>query len=148
MTALDLAWQAALAAEQQAAFGYALLGPQLTGTQQQLAVSFSDAHESLRDATSAAVARAGLTPVPPRADYPSLYPVADAASARRLAIRLEDNCAAAWRYLYLRAASSAGAHARTLRGQAQNALTASAVRATQWRAVVTPSRATTPFPGI
>jgi hypothetical protein len=148
MTALDTAWQAALAAEQQAAFGYSLLGPRLSGPDQQLAVSCSDDHETRRDATAAAIAGAQLRPVAPKADYPALYPVADAAAARALAVRLEDDCAVAWRYLYLRAASATGARARALRATAQEALTASAVRATRWRALSTPGKATTAFPGI
>ena len=78
MTALDDAWQAALAAEHQAAFGYALLGPRLSGDDRALAVACSDAHEALRDATAAAIAAAGLVPDPPQADYPALYPVAGA----------------------------------------------------------------------
>ena len=147
MTALDDAWQAALAAEHEAVFGYGLLGPQLAGGQQQLAVTCSNAHETLRDATSEALAATGLVPVQPAADYPALYPVPDAGAARTLAIRLEDGCAAAWRYLYLRAASSSDTTARTLRGTAQAALTASAVRAAQWRTLVTPDHPTVAFPG-
>jgi hypothetical protein len=139
--ALAAAWQAALAAEHQAVFGYGLLGPRLSGADQQLAVTCSDAHETLRDRTQEALARAGSTPVAPLADYPALYPVRDAAAARALAARLEDACAAAWRYLYLQAASTAGARGRQLRPLAQAALTASAVRAAQWR------RATVAFPG-
>ncbi len=146
MTALNDAWQAALAAEHQAAFGYSLLGPRLSGDDRARAVNCSDAHEALRDATSAAIGAAGLVPVPPQADYPALYPITGAASARALAVRLEDDCAAAWRYLYLKAASTKPA--ASLRGAAQRGLTDSAVRATQWRAVVSPTHPTTPFPGI
>lgn len=145
MTALDSAWQAALAAEQEAVFAYGLLGPRLASTE--LADASLAAHETLRDATTDAIARAGLEPVPPASDYPSLYPVPDAAAARAVAARVEDGCATAWRYLYLVAASTPGAQARGLRGTAQEALTASAVRAMQWRARVNPGHATRPFPG-
>lgn len=148
MSALDDAWQAALGAEHQAVFGYALLGPQLAGDQLQLAVTCSDAHETLRDATEAALAAAGLDPEQSRADYPSLYPVRDPAAARTLAARLEDDCAAAWRYLYATAADESGARARGLRRDAQRALTASAVRAARWRVVAGTTPATTPFPGV
>jgi hypothetical protein len=144
MTGVDAAWQAALAAEHQAAFGYALLGPKLRGTQQQEAVACSDAHEALRNATEAWMNQAGLRPVPPLPDYPALYPVPNAATARQLAVRLEDDCAAAWRYLYAQAAR-ARAHSRM--AEAQAALTASALRATTWRLWVDPNAATTPFPG-
>jgi uncharacterized protein DUF4439 len=148
MTALETAWQAALAAEQQAAFGYALLGPKLAGGDQELAVRCSDDHESRRDATAAAIVGAGLRPVAPKADYPALYPVGDAAAARALAVRLEDDCAIAWRYLYLQAASTTERRAKPLRATAQESLTASAVRATRWRSLIAPAKATTPFPGI
>jgi hypothetical protein len=141
----DRAWQAALAAEHQAVFGYGLLGPRLRGGQLTLATSFAAAHEDLRDATEAAMADSGLRPVPPRADYPALYPVRNAGQARALAVRLENECAAAWRYLYAQSAL-AGVTARM--AQAQAALTASAVRATQWRVLVTPTDATRPFPGV
>jgi hypothetical protein len=148
MSALEDAWQAALAAEQQAVFGYGLLGPRLSGTDRDLAGSDAVEHETLRDDTAAAITAAGLTPVPPLADYPALYPVADAAGARRLAVRLEDNCAAAWRFLYLQAAGRTSARAATLRHRAQAALTASAVRGARWRARVSPAHPTTAFPGL
>ena len=94
------------------------------------------------------MAAAGLTPTAPRADYPALYPVPDAAAARRLAVRLEDSCATAWRALFAAAAAASGHPARALRAEAQRQLTAAAVRATEWRAVIDPARATTPFPGV
>ena len=146
MTALESAWQAALAAEHEAVFAYGLLGPRLTSGV--LATTCADAHEALRDATAEAIAAAGLDPVPPESDYPGLYPVPNAAAARTVAVRVEDRCAAAWRYLYLVAASTTGADARRLRGSAQDALTASAVRALRWRERLTPDHATRPFPGL
>lgn len=146
--AVDDAWQAALGAEHQAVFGYALLGPQLDGSDQALAVSCSNAHETLRDDVEAAQVKAGLEPVQTEADYPSLYPVSDAKAARLLAARLEDDCAAAWRFLYAAAAAAAGTGARSLRSAAQTGLTASAVRAARWRTLIDPARATVAFPGI
>ncbi len=147
MSVLTAAWQAALAAEHQAVFGYPLLGPRLSTADQSLAYADAGAHETLRDATAAALSTAGQTPVAPLADYPALYPVPDATAARRLAVRLEDDCAQAWRYLYLQAASATGTTARRLRTSAQAGLTASAVRAARWRARLDPRQATEPFPG-
>ena len=112
-----------------------------------------------------AISAAGHVPVAPQADYPQLYPVRGAADALALAVRLEDGCAAAWRYLYLQAATPAPGTPTpgtptpgtptpgrptpgSLRATAQDALTASAVRATQWRAITTPTSATVAFPGI
>ena len=139
------AWQDALAAEQQAAFGYGLLGPHLRGTPQlATAVACSDAHEALRDATAAALAAAGATPVAPAADYPQLYPVRTAAQARALALRLESACASTWRYLYAVAAGHPGRELSAVRRSAQSALTASAVRAAQWRGGAAPPA----FPGL
>ena len=142
MTALEDAWQAALASEQQAAFGYALLGPQLSGTPRHLAWHAGGAHQRSVDDTSAAMAAAGLTPTPPPADYPQLYPVSGPHAARALAARLEDECAAAWRYLYAVAASTSDPAATARRAEAQGALIASAVRATRWHG------SSVPFPGI
>ncbi|HEY7007801.1 MAG TPA: DUF4439 domain-containing protein [Jatrophihabitantaceae bacterium] len=138
------AWQAALAAEQQAAFGYALLGPRLPASQQQLARAAQTAHEATRDATAVAIARTGTTPHPPAGDYPALYPRAGA--PRTLAADLEDDCAAAWRFLYAQAAAGHGNTA--LRTQAQATLIASAVRATHWRKLSGAVRAAQAFPGV
>ncbi|MEO6887107.1 MAG: DUF4439 domain-containing protein [Jatrophihabitantaceae bacterium] len=142
-------WQAALATEQQAGFGYDLLGARLHGTPElSLAVVCSNAHDALIGSVTEQLATAGQTPHPTAADYPSLYPVDNASAARALAIRLETECAAAWRYLYENAASTTGAQAITLRAQAQAALTASAVRATRWRLAAATKPLTTAFPGL
>jgi hypothetical protein len=142
---LESAWQGALAAEHKAVFAYGLLGPRLTSGE--LAATCQAAHEALRDATTAAIAAARLVPVAPADDYPDLYPVPNATAARAVAARVEDDCATAWRYLYLVAASTPGATATQLRTPAQDALTASAVRAVRWRQRATPDHATRPFPG-
>lgn len=138
---LTTAWQGALAAEQQAAFGYALLGPHLPGDLQTTARSLQAVHEQLRDSTADTIAASGTPPAAPQGDYPGLYAVTPLA----LAAQLEDDCAVAWRYLYAIAAQTAkGSTART---QAQRQLTASAVRATRWRMLAGNPRAVTPFPG-
>jgi hypothetical protein len=149
VSALTDAWQGALGAEQQAAFGYALAGPHFdTDASARMARTCQRAHEALRDQTAAAITRAGASPRPPAADYPALYPVRDAVAATRLAVRLETSAAAAWRYLYAVAAGSSGPGASTARTAAQAALNASAVRATRWRMQVDPGAATVAFPGL
>lgn len=147
MSDLETAWQGALAAELQAVYGYQLLGPRLSGADRAHAAACQATHEALRDKTSAALVAAGYALAAPAADYPSLYPVPGAPAARSLAVRLEDDCAAAWRYLYLAAASTSGKQAGNLRATAQQELVQSAVRATRWRARVSPKHATVPFPG-
>lgn len=141
MSGLQEAWQDALAAEHQAAYGYGLLGPHLRGTSSlHLAVECSDAHDKLVRSTSDDLLAAGTSPVQQAADYPALGAVTSAALARALAARLENDCATAWRYLY--AVAAAGRANATLRTSAQRNLTASAVRATRW------SGTTTAFPGL
>ena len=50
-------------------------------------------------ARSAGLLAAGEQPVAPEANHPLPFPVVDTASARRLAVRLETDAAATWRYL-------------------------------------------------
>ncbi len=146
---LTAAWQQALGCEQQAAFGYALAGPHFdTGADAGLGRTCQRAHEALRDQVTALIATSGNKPQAPAADYPSLYPVGDAAAARRLAVRLESEAAAAWRYLYAVAAESTSSQSAAARDAAQDALIASAVRATKWRLRMDPATATVAFPGI
>ena len=144
MTDYMIAWQAALAAEQQAAFGYPVLGPKLASQDQVLARACQAEHEQLRDETAAAIAAAGGTPRPPPGDYPALYPLA--ADPRALAATLEDDCAAAWRAFFAALATPDGPAA--LRRRAQDVLTASAVRATRWRMRAHVAKPVTAFPGI
>jgi Domain of unknown function (DUF4439) len=149
MSTLVDAWQRALGAEQQAVFGYALAGPHLdANTGSELARTCQSAHETLRDETTTAISAAGAAPTPPPADFPSLYPVGNARSAQRLGVRLESDAAAAWRFLYAVAAEGTGAGPAAARNRAQAALIASAERATRWRVLVNPAKATVAFPGI
>lgn len=141
------AWEAALAAEQRAVFGYGLLGAHLhRSPHAPLARSCAQAHEDATDRSEAQLRRQGAVPSAPAADYPQLYPVTDQAQAIALAIRLEHDCAQAWRYLYAVAAAHATPH--DVRTVAQSQLDGSAVRATRWRRIADPAHATVPFPGV
>jgi uncharacterized protein DUF4439 len=143
MDALELAWQAALVAEQRAVFGYGLLGPRLSDVADRAAARTDQvAHVTVEAQTAATVTAAGQQPAEPAADYPDLYPVRDATAARALALRLEEQSAAAWRYLYATAASTTNPSAATARRQAQANLIGSAIRAMRWRG------RPVPFPGI
>jgi hypothetical protein len=149
VSALVDAWQAALSAEEQAVYGYGLLGPYVSGAAHvALAHTCLAAHEGLRDDIVSAMTTAEQNPADPPADYPLLYPVSVGPAAAQLAVRLEQDAATAWRYLYVAASKSRGATATMLRTAAQAALIASAVRAVQWRQTVAPTAATVPFPGI
>jgi hypothetical protein len=162
-TAVIAAWQAALAAEQQAQFGYGLAGPRLVGSARGLAATYQARHGAIVVSTAETIRSGGANPVAPLVDYPALYPVATEAAARALVIRLEQDCASAWRYLYATASTpdlgtgkvnDPGAPSGTASGpgaarqSAQQYLIASATRATRWRLVSGTSPATVAFPGI
>lgn len=149
------AWQGALAAQQQAVFGFGLLGPHAPSGRQPDVLAAQTDHELIRDTITAAMVAAGVVPVHAKPDYPALYPVDTTTQALALAAHLEDACAVAWRVLYLASAvdSSAatkaglpGAPAR--RTEAQHGLTAAAIAATRWRKIAGIVPASRPFPGI
>jgi Domain of unknown function (DUF4439) len=144
------AWQAALAGEHAAIFGYGTLGPRLPPVRVDRARAFQREHRALRDAVMAAMTGQSVQPVEALADYPSPFPLSSGPRADGYAQRLEEDCAAAWRYL-VAAAAGVGPQTpqlTTLRASAVAALSASAVRATYWRAILTPAHPTLAFPGV
>ena len=91
----------------------------------------------------------------PLADYPPGTPLTGQAAAVQLAVDLEESAAAAARYLIFVAASAPAAPSGStapdlaaLRSTTLLALSDAAVRATRWRAVLTPDQATVAFPGM
>jgi hypothetical protein len=135
------ALQTALAAEHAVIWGYAIVGAKVTADLRGQVLEADTAHRGRRDATAGAVRRLGGDPAPTRASYRLPFAVTDRRSALRLAVYLEEGAAAAWRYVV------AATEDRTVRHTAVGALTDAAVRATRWRLLVTPARATVPFPG-
>ncbi len=156
MSSVLTAWQNALGAEYAAVFGYGVLGPQLRkGASPSLARACQQAHRGLGEQTAERLTAAGQSPAAAQVDYPLPFPVDDELSARQYAIRLETAAASAWRYLIAVAADPhadradlEARHVQAVRESAQDALTASAVRAMQWRRLGTPAKSTVPFPGI
>jgi Domain of unknown function (DUF4439) len=160
VSALVDALQRALAAEHQAVYGYETLGPRSAPAAQDLARTCQSAHEGQRDAIEELVAAAGTRPVAGAAQYALVTSLVN--SPRTLAARLEDGCAAAWRYVYAVACGAAGEAtsaaatpsasagrapaAGDVRRIAQRALTESAVRAVRWRAGA-PGPVVQAFPG-
>jgi hypothetical protein len=123
------ALQAALAIEQQVVYGYGVLGAQLTGTAKTYAASCLTAHMTRRDDVSALVTAAGAVPAAAAPAYQLPFRVGDAASARRLAVRLEQASAGAtWDLI---GSSGAASVART---EAVDWLTDAAVRLEHWGA--------------
>ncbi|MEO7196526.1 MAG: ferritin-like domain-containing protein [Pseudonocardiaceae bacterium] len=150
--------QRALGAEHAAIWVYGVVGafaPRAWGGQ---LVAAATAHRARRNATERMLIDAGARPVPPEPGYLTPEPVADAASALRLAITAETDAAAAWRSVIERSTadsdprSAADPNLRSaadpdLRNVALDALTAAAVQATRWRETVGSTPLTVPFPG-
>ena len=141
------AWQAALAAEHAAVFGYGALGPHLPRRRVDQARVFERAHRGLRDTVINQMGVVGIDPVAAQADYPVPFALTTGPRADRYAQRLEEACAAAWRFVVASAAEQPQP-ITDLRAFAVGALTASAVRAMHWRELLTPATPTVAFPGV
>jgi Domain of unknown function (DUF4439) len=129
------ALQAALAAEHAAIYGYGMVGALLQGNDQGTAMSYWKLHQDARDTLTEMIVRLDATPVAASAAYDLPFTVDDAASARRLAVYLEDGVTRA--YLGIVTVSDAG-----LRAFGALAMQEPASRATAW------SGQTTAFPGM
>ena len=129
------ALQAALAAEHAAVYGYGVVGALLPGNEQGIAMSYWMLHQDARDTLTAMIAGLGATPIASSAAYDLPFQVSDAASARRLAVYIEDGVTRA--YLAVVAVSDA-----RFRAFGALAMQGPAGRATAW------SGQTTAFPGM
>jgi len=124
MSAAD-AVRAAVRIEDEVVYGYGLVGAHLYGAARRLAADRLAAHQQLRDdLRGLAVDVPGAAPA-----YEPPFPISGAASARLLAVRLEDAAAgAAWALV---ASAAAGSKARRL---AVAMLADVAIAAARWRA--------------
>jgi hypothetical protein len=129
------ALQAALAAEQAAAYGYGVVGSHLSGAQAQSASADWIEHQAAADKLDGLLADAGVTGVPAGVAYQLPHRVSTPAQATALAATLEDQVTSA--YLGLVATS-----ARDLRTLGAQQARAAALRAAAWRGT------TVAFPGL
>ncbi|MEU1401315.1 ferritin-like domain-containing protein [Streptomyces sp. NPDC005728] len=129
------ALQAALAAEHAAVYGYGVVGGRIDERRRTDARAAYDAHRARRDALVREVRDLGGAPVAASAAYALPFPVADAASAVRLAAQLEERVAGVYSDLVRAAAGER-------RGTAAGALREAAVRAVRW------SGESVAFPGL
>lgn len=127
----------ALAAEHAAIFGYGAVGAHLGGALVTAARRAEEAHRSRRDEL---LVRLGADAPAAAPAYALPFPVTGPASALRLAVQIEERCAAAWRATL---AGTTGEQRRT--GLA--ALTDCAQRAVQWRTAAHVTPALVAFPG-
>jgi hypothetical protein len=129
------ATQAALAAEHAAVYGYGVVGGLVDEKRTSQASEAHAAHRARRDALERAIRRLGAVPVAAAAAYQLPFPVADGATAQRLAARLESRLAGAYADLV---AATSGEERRS----AASALREAAVRAVRW------GGDGVPFPGL
>jgi ferritin-like protein len=131
---------AALAAEEAAIYAYGVIGVHLTGADTAEARADEQAHRDRRDYLVSRMDQLKASAPPAPAGYQLPFAVTDRASALKLAIRVEDGVAQAWRPVL---ATTEGAD----RATALSAMTDAAVRATRWRRLAGVSPLTLPFPG-
>ncbi|RRQ82724.1 ferritin-like domain-containing protein [Streptomyces griseofuscus] len=129
------AFQAALAAEHAAVYGYGVVGGRVDDRRRGEAKAAYDAHRARRDALAREVRDLGGRPVAASAAYALPFTVHDPADAVRLAARLEQRVAGVYADLVR---STTGAR----RTSATGALREAAVRAVAW------SGQSVAFPGL
>lgn len=127
MSTLD-ALQAALAGEHACVYGYGLLGPYVSDSDEPAARAAYDSHRARRDQLAAQVRARSADPVAALAAYAVPFAVVDPATARRLAGQLEERLAPLYADLVRVTTNPA------LRESAARALVEAAVRSAGWGA--------------
>jgi len=139
--------QRVLGAQHAAVFGYPALGVHLDDQAEQNQAAGAEAnHRATRDTLAAQLVALGASPVASQPQYSPPTELTSVAAARRWAVALEEESAAAYRYLLV-CAAPAGSAELAIRKQAVTGLTAAASAALYWRRLVSPDRPTVPFPG-
>lgn len=131
----------ALRAEHAAIFAYGIVAALSNPARSAQIAADTAAHRARRDATVDALAAAHVAAPGAEAGYTIPFPVTDPTTAVQLAVAVETDTAVAWRSVIERARSEA------TRAAAVDALTESALRAANWRAVLGVTPPTVPFPG-
>jgi hypothetical protein len=138
------ALQRALATEHAAVYGYGLVGAHLSSTELAAATAAYAAHQARRDAVAQLVRDQKAQPVAAPPAYRPRVPVTNRSTALRLAVRLEEDCAAA--YIEILGATGVASLRRSAIGWATDAV----VRDQSWRTALGPRTvALTPaLPGL
>ena len=131
----------ALAAEEAAIYAYGLIGVRFSVTgERDEARAAEQEHRQRRDYLVSRLDQLKTSAAPAPAGYEMPFAVTDRASALKMAIRVEDGVAQAWR-------ATLPATEPAARSTALANLTASAVRATRWRRLAELTPLTLAFPG-
>jgi hypothetical protein len=139
------ALQSALSAQHAAVYSYSIIGTLLTDPLLiKTAREVQNRHRQLRDADLAALAQHDTAANPPSSRYPRPAHATGTLAGVQWALQLEENCAAAYRYLLVTTATDDD---QSLRSHALTGLYSAAETAVIWRSVLTPQARTVPFPG-
>ncbi|WP_020107337.1 ferritin-like domain-containing protein [Nocardia sp. 348MFTsu5.1] len=141
MTTTTDAIAVALDAENAAIFTYGVVAAHAASVRDQMISEYTAEHRAQRTELEAALTVAQAAVPAAAAGYNLPVPVTDPVSALTVALAVEEDCAIAYRSVIEQAADPEGRRLG-LRG-----LTASAVRAAQWRVVLRISPATVALPG-
>lgn len=131
----------ALRAEHAAVFAYGIVAAYSNPARSTQVAADTAAHRARRDATIDALSAANVIAPGAEPGYTLPFPVTDPTTALQLAVQVEADTAVAWRSVIERAQSE------PTRASAVDALTESAVRAANWRAVLGVAPPTVAFPG-
>lgn len=131
----------AVAAEHAAIYGYGLVSANVMPDQNELVSQSLAQHRERREAALAMMKEQSITAPLPAVGYRLPLTVNNAVNAAKLAIRMESDCAAAWRAVLEQTDSEQD------REFAVKALTQCAVTAARWRKVLGAWPVTEAFPG-
>ena len=139
--AADAALFDAVAAEHGVIYGYGLVSAHSTPDSNQLVSNSLAGHRELREEGIHRLAERKVTPPIPALGYQLPFVVDDPTGAAKLAVRMEEDSAVAWRAVLEQATAGDD------RELAVTALTRAAVTAARWRAVIGVEPTTVAFPG-
>jgi hypothetical protein len=131
----------AVASEHAVIYGYGLVSAHSTPDANDLVSTAMAEHRARREQAIARLAARNVAPPLPDPGYQMPIVVDSPADAAKLAVRMEEDSAVAWRAVLERATTNED------RAFAVTALTESAVTAAEWRAVVGTQPTTVAFPG-
>jgi hypothetical protein len=139
--AADAALFDAIAVEHGVIYGYGLVSAHSTPDPNQLVSNSLAGHRELREEGIHRLAERKVTPPIPALGYQLLFVVDDPTGAAKLAVRMEEDSAVAWRAVLEQATAGDD------RELSVTALTRAAVSAARWRAVLGVEPTTVAFPG-
>jgi hypothetical protein len=131
----------AVAGEHGVIYGYGLVSAHSTPDANDLVAAAMAEHRARREQAIARLAARNVAPPLPAPGYQMPIVVDSPVNAAKMAVRMEEDSAVAWRAVLERATTNED------RAFAVTALTESAVTAAKWRAVVGTQPTTVAFPG-